>query len=211
MARSKCANDTLLGKVDDLDSTQISPMSMFVNKNVLSNRARNISMHRSLTSEQDASWSEVGLYLTLWIGAVWLYLRRPWPLLFQITTTLSDPPNIRTKALLWRHDVATNCSKCLLTWGKSWSITAKVDTIHCILVSWSRCQRLIVMGWFIQHCSGLKVQLANLVMIQSGLQCCHRTVILCSQLRWWHEIHLRDGSSKNMIVEQERFPKSNLR
>jgi hypothetical protein len=36
-----------------------------------------IIMHRSLTSEQDANWSEVGLYFTLWMGAVWLYLSSP--------------------------------------------------------------------------------------------------------------------------------------
>jgi hypothetical protein len=45
------------------------------------------------TSEQDASKSMLGLYLTLWMAALWLYFKRPWPVLFQITTTLSAPPS----------------------------------------------------------------------------------------------------------------------
>ena len=44
-------------------------------------------------SVHDASWSQQGLCATTWIDSLCVYFKTPSPLLFQIITVLSAPPD----------------------------------------------------------------------------------------------------------------------
>lgn len=98
------------------------------------NKARTIEI-LNLTSEQDARIIIWGLYSTRWIGELWLYFKRPWPELFQMTTTLSAPPVVG-QGIFFNQGI--DCywwSQVSQTWWESGAIEAEADGVNHILMT----------------------------------------------------------------------------